>query len=170
MLNAISTASFRRSNATPPAYDLARRIWMVIGEKLKALREQKKMSQGDIEKRTGLLRCYIFRVENGHTVPAIETLEKMARQWKFRCTNFSTTAKSLRPRIFRRLMTTVGAVLAAIPGRLAGFAGCYGEQARPTRSCSSSWPRRCHKRESAWRKENHAAKFSTVRSARLNGP
>jgi|SRR5271156_6481225 len=52
---------------------------MVIGEKLKALREQKKMSQGDIEKRTGLLRCYISRVENGHTVPAIETLEKMAR-------------------------------------------------------------------------------------------
>jgi transcriptional regulator with XRE-family HTH domain len=37
------------------------------------------MSQGDIEKRTGLLRCYISRVENGHTVPAIETLEKIAR-------------------------------------------------------------------------------------------
>src|SRR5271170_8316861 len=52
---------------------------MVIAERLKALREQKKMSQGDIEKRTGLLRVYISRVENGHTVPAIETLEKMAR-------------------------------------------------------------------------------------------
>jgi transcriptional regulator with XRE-family HTH domain len=52
---------------------------MVIAERLKSLREQKKMSQGDIEKRTGLLRCYISRVENGHTVPAIETLEKMAR-------------------------------------------------------------------------------------------
>jgi transcriptional regulator with XRE-family HTH domain len=52
---------------------------MVIGERLKALREHKKMSQGDIEKRTGLLRVYISRVENGHTVPAIETLEKMAR-------------------------------------------------------------------------------------------
>ncbi|MGA8407179.1 MAG: helix-turn-helix transcriptional regulator [Candidatus Acidiferrales bacterium] len=51
---------------------------MVIGERLKQLREVKKMSQGDIEKRTGLLRCYISRVENGHTVPAIETLEKMA--------------------------------------------------------------------------------------------
>lgn len=44
---------------------------MVIGERLKALREQKKMSQGDIEKRTGLLRVYISRIENGHTVPAI---------------------------------------------------------------------------------------------------
>lgn len=52
---------------------------MVIGDRLKALREQKKMSQGDIEKRTGLLRCYISRVENGHTVPAVATLEKMAR-------------------------------------------------------------------------------------------
>jgi transcriptional regulator with XRE-family HTH domain len=52
---------------------------MVIGERLKALREQKHLSQGDIEKRTGLLRCYISRVENGHTVPAIETLEKLAR-------------------------------------------------------------------------------------------
>ncbi|HXN27050.1 MAG TPA: helix-turn-helix transcriptional regulator [Candidatus Acidoferrales bacterium] len=52
---------------------------MLIGEKLKALRTQKNMSQRDIEKRTGLFRCYISRVENGHTVPAIETLEKMAR-------------------------------------------------------------------------------------------
>ena len=52
---------------------------MVIGDRLKALREQKKMSQGDIEKRTGLLRCYISRVENNHTVPAVDTLEKLAR-------------------------------------------------------------------------------------------
>src|SRR5713226_8042939 len=52
---------------------------MVIADRLRALRAQKNLSQGDIEKRTGLLRCYISRVENGHTVPAIETLEKMAR-------------------------------------------------------------------------------------------
>lgn len=52
---------------------------MIIGERLRSLREEKKLSQGDIEKRTGLLRCYISRVENGHTVPALETLEKMAR-------------------------------------------------------------------------------------------
>lgn len=52
---------------------------MQIGERLKALREHKHMSQGDIEKRTGLLRSYISRVENGHNVPAIETLEKFAR-------------------------------------------------------------------------------------------
>jgi transcriptional regulator with XRE-family HTH domain len=52
---------------------------MVIGDKLKALREQKNLSQGEIEKRTGLLRCYVSRVENGHTVPSVDTLEKMAR-------------------------------------------------------------------------------------------
>ena len=52
---------------------------MIIGDRLREMREGKKLSQGDIEKRTGLLRCYISRVENGHTVPAIETLEKMAR-------------------------------------------------------------------------------------------
>src|SRR5881628_1678059 len=52
---------------------------MVIADRLRAMREEKQLSQGDIEKRTGLLRCYISRVENGHTVPAIETLEKMAR-------------------------------------------------------------------------------------------
>lgn len=52
---------------------------MIIGERLRELREARKLSQGDIEKRTGLLRCYVSRVENGHTVPAIETLEKLAR-------------------------------------------------------------------------------------------
>ena len=52
---------------------------MMIGDQLRALREQQELSQGDIEKRTGLLRCYVSRVENGHTVPSIETLEKWTR-------------------------------------------------------------------------------------------
>jgi transcriptional regulator with XRE-family HTH domain len=52
---------------------------MIIGDRLRALREDKKLSQGDIEKRTGLLRCHVSRVENGHTVPAVETIEKFAR-------------------------------------------------------------------------------------------
>jgi transcriptional regulator with XRE-family HTH domain len=55
---------------------------MIMGDRLRALREEKHLSQGDIEKRTGLLRCYISRVENGHTVPAIETLEKIARAFE----------------------------------------------------------------------------------------
>lgn len=52
---------------------------MMIGERLRELRESKNLSQGDLEKRTGLLRCYTSRVENGHTVPSVETLEKYAR-------------------------------------------------------------------------------------------
>jgi len=51
---------------------------MVIGTRLRKLREDRSLSQGDIEKRTGLLRCYISRVENGHTVPSLETLERLA--------------------------------------------------------------------------------------------
>jgi len=51
---------------------------MVIGRRLRKLREDKTFSQGDIERRTGLLRCYISRVENGHTVPSLETLERLA--------------------------------------------------------------------------------------------
>jgi transcriptional regulator with XRE-family HTH domain len=51
---------------------------MVIGTRLRRLREDKTLSQGDIEERTGLLRCYISRVENGHTVPSLETLERLA--------------------------------------------------------------------------------------------
>src|SRR5205823_5416205 len=56
--------------------------FMIIGDRLRVLREEKKLSQGDVENRTGLLRCYISRVENGHTVPAVETLEKMARAFE----------------------------------------------------------------------------------------
>ena len=51
---------------------------MLIGTRLRQLREQRHMSQGDIEERTGLLRCYVSRVENGHTVPSLETLERFA--------------------------------------------------------------------------------------------
>ena len=52
---------------------------MNIGETIRNYRLQKGMSQGDIEKRTGLLRCYLSRVENGHTVPSLDTLAKIAQ-------------------------------------------------------------------------------------------
>jgi transcriptional regulator with XRE-family HTH domain len=57
---------------------LWKNVPMIIGTRLKKLRERRSLSQGDIEKRTGLLRCYISRVENGHTVPSLETLERLA--------------------------------------------------------------------------------------------
>ncbi len=52
---------------------------MMIGDRLRAIRASKRLSQGDTENLSGLLRCYVSRVENGHTVPAIDTLEKWAR-------------------------------------------------------------------------------------------
>ena len=52
---------------------------MNIGETIRNFRLQKSMSQGDIEKRTGLLRCYLSRVENGHTIPSLHTLAKIAQ-------------------------------------------------------------------------------------------
>jgi transcriptional regulator with XRE-family HTH domain len=51
---------------------------MNIGETIRSFRLQRGMSQGDIEKRTGLLRCYLSRVENGHTIPSLDTLAKIA--------------------------------------------------------------------------------------------
>ena len=52
---------------------------MKIGTTIRAHRLQKGLSQGDIEKKTGLLRCYLSRVENGHTVPSLDTLSKIAQ-------------------------------------------------------------------------------------------
>jgi transcriptional regulator with XRE-family HTH domain len=48
-------------------------------ERLRTIRESKDLSQGDIEQRTGMLRCYTSRVENGHTVPSLDTLAKYAQ-------------------------------------------------------------------------------------------
>jgi transcriptional regulator with XRE-family HTH domain len=60
----------------PPPADVTNAL--NIGSTIRTYRLQKGMSQGDIEKRTGLLRCYLSRVENGHTVPSLETLQKIA--------------------------------------------------------------------------------------------
>ncbi len=51
---------------------------MLIGARLRLLREGKGLSQGDIEKSSGLLRCYVSRIENGHTLPSLDTLERFA--------------------------------------------------------------------------------------------
>jgi transcriptional regulator with XRE-family HTH domain len=52
---------------------------MLIAERLRTVREQKNLSQRDVEKRTGLHRCYLSRVEHGHSAPSVQTLEKLAR-------------------------------------------------------------------------------------------
>ena len=52
---------------------------MNVGEVIRNVRHRRGLSQGDLEKRSGLMRCYISRVENGHTVPSLETLMRIAR-------------------------------------------------------------------------------------------
>jgi transcriptional regulator with XRE-family HTH domain len=70
----MQTISATLGTLPPPEATIA----MSIGSTIRTYRLQKGMSQGDIEKRTGLLRCYLSRVENGHTVPSLETLQKIA--------------------------------------------------------------------------------------------
>jgi len=74
-MGTMQTLSANLENESPEALSIA----MNIGNTIRGYRLQKGMSQGDIEKRTGLLRCYLSRVENGHTVPSLETLQKIAR-------------------------------------------------------------------------------------------
>ncbi len=63
---------------TTPLPEVAGSAAMTIGSTIRGYRQQKGMSQGDVEKKTGLLRCYLSRVENGHTVPSLDTLQKIA--------------------------------------------------------------------------------------------
>jgi transcriptional regulator with XRE-family HTH domain len=72
----------------PQATAPVKSISNAIGGTIRDFRLQKGMSQGDIEKRTGLLRCYLSRVENGHTVPSLETLQKIAGALELQLSEF----------------------------------------------------------------------------------
>lgn len=76
---------------------------MEIGDKLRELREAKNLSQGDIEKRTGLFRCYTSRVENGYTVPSIGTLEKYASALEVPLYRFFTDEVAVKAPKLRQL-------------------------------------------------------------------
>jgi transcriptional regulator with XRE-family HTH domain len=76
MLTLMST--FDSIGCPDPRPQSGRSPVMKIGTTIRAHRLQRGLSQGDIEKRTGLLRCYLSRVENGHTVPSLDTLSKIA--------------------------------------------------------------------------------------------
>ena len=69
-----------------------------IGEVIKSYRSQRGLSQGDIERRTGLLRCYLSRVENGHTVPSLETLAKIAEAMDISLADFFPGTETPRDR------------------------------------------------------------------------
>ncbi len=81
---AMQTLTVETENDSPETLSIA----MNIGSTIRDYRLQKGMSQGDIEKRTGLLRCYLSRVENGHTVPSLETLQKIARALDLQLSEF----------------------------------------------------------------------------------
>jgi transcriptional regulator with XRE-family HTH domain len=70
---------------------------MIIGDLLRELREQKKFPQGEIAKRTGLLKSYVSRVENGQSVPGVETLEKFARALEVPMYQFLDVEKAPKP-------------------------------------------------------------------------
>ena len=76
--------TFPTASLSPAAQPLS----MNIGTTIRGYRLQKGMSQGDIEKKTGLLRCYLSRVENGHTVPSLETLQKIAKALDLQLSEF----------------------------------------------------------------------------------
>jgi transcriptional regulator with XRE-family HTH domain len=73
---------------------------MNIGTTIRVFRQQKGMSQGDIEKRTGLLRCYLSRVENGHTVPSLDTLKKIADALDLQLAEFFATQGTETKEVF----------------------------------------------------------------------
>src|SRR5215471_2423170 len=75
-----------------------------IGEVIKTYRSQRGLSQGDIERRTGLLRCYLSRVENGHTVPSLETLAKIAEAMDISLADFFPGAETARDRDTQKML------------------------------------------------------------------
>ena len=79
---------------------------MNIGETIRNFRLQKGMSQGDIEKRTGLLRCYLSRVENGHTIPSLDTLAKIAGSLEVPLGQFFAEIPRTTPKICRSSVKT----------------------------------------------------------------
>src|SRR5579875_2935006 len=74
-----------------------------IGDVIRSYRTSRGLSQGDIERRTGLLRCYLSRVENGHTVPSLETLAKIADALGMSLADFFPVPDTPEERAARRL-------------------------------------------------------------------
>lgn len=61
---------------------------MNVGPQIRKLRLERGLSQGDVEKRTGILRCYQSRIEHGKTSPGIDLLQKMATAFGVRVSEF----------------------------------------------------------------------------------
>lgn len=77
---------------------------VAIGEVIKSYRAERGLSQGDIERRTGLLRCYLSRVENGHTVPSLETLAKIAEAMEISLADFFPAGNTPQDREKKKML------------------------------------------------------------------
>ena len=77
---------------------------VAIGLVIRTYRAERGLSQGDIERRTGLLRCYLSRVENGHTVPSLETLAKIAEAMEISLADFFPGAQTPQDRETKRML------------------------------------------------------------------
>jgi len=75
-----------------------------IGTVIRTYRTDRGLSQGDIERRTGLLRCYLSRVENGHTVPSLETLAKIAEAMEITLADFFPTGHTQQDLARQRML------------------------------------------------------------------
>jgi len=75
-----------------------------IGEVIRSYRNDRGLSQGDIERRTGLLRCYLSRVENGHTVPSLETLAKIAEAMEINLADFFPGSDTAQDRETKKIL------------------------------------------------------------------
>lgn len=119
---------------------------MLIDDRLCVLRESTKLSQGEIEKRSGLLRCYISRVESGHTILAVETLEKLARAlevplYRRFCDEEQPSKAPELPKLVKRDGQLWGAT-GKDAGRSDSSAGFSAKPAKATKSFSCRWRRR----------------------------
>ena len=102
-----------------------------IGEVIKTYRSQRGLSQGDIERRTGLLRCYLSRVENVHTVPSLETLAKIAEAMDISLADFFPGTETPRDRETQKALGELSHARLESRGGPAGVAGGSLRRERP---------------------------------------
>jgi transcriptional regulator with XRE-family HTH domain len=70
---------YHKARQAQLTFPLSKGTPVTLANRLREIREYKNLNQGDVAKSSGLKSSYISRVENGHTTPSLETLEKLAR-------------------------------------------------------------------------------------------
>ena len=101
-----------------------------IGAVIRIYRGERGLSQGDIERRTGLLRCYLSRVENGHTVPSLETLAKIAEAMEISLADFFPGTETPRDRETQRMLSELSAEEIRFLGEIKKYSSTLSERDR----------------------------------------